>query len=95
MENNEKEINAEDMILGNQKTGGIGPVVGSIIILLVILIGGYYFWNKVQEKRIAPTQEQELNTSDEVSDIEADLETTTDFEDIEGELDAIDKEFAI
>lgn len=94
-ENNSTETNTENMILSNQKTGGIGPVVGSIIILLLIMIGGYYFWNKIQEKRTPSTQEQELNTSNEISDIETDIEMTTDFEDIEDELNAIDKEFEI
>ncbi|MCB9805761.1 hypothetical protein H6775_01210 [Candidatus Nomurabacteria bacterium] len=81
--------------MNNQKTGGIGPVVGSIIILLVILIGAYYFWNKVQDKRLQnqTQQEQTLSESDEVSDIEADLNTTANFDDIESDLDAMDQEF--
>lgn len=70
------------MPMGEPKKSGVGALIGSIIIILILVLGALYFWGgKLQ------TSDQELNfddssaavttsTSDEVSDIEADLNQT-------------------
>lgn len=68
--------------------GSLGPVVGLIIILLLIILGGLYFWGE-RAKRVSPVQDesalgddqaiQEIKTqssSDATTDIEADLNAT-------------------
>ncbi len=69
------------MPMGEPKKSGAGALIGSIIIILILVLGALYFWGgKLQ------TNDQEFNfdessaavngatsTSDEVSDIEADL----------------------
>lgn len=72
------------MPMGEPKKSGVGALIGSIIIILILVLGALYFWGgKLQ------TNEEELNfddssaavngatsASDEVSDIEADLNQT-------------------
>ncbi|TSC83380.1 MAG: hypothetical protein G01um101417_656 [Parcubacteria group bacterium Gr01-1014_17] len=67
------------MPMGEPKKSGVGALIGSIIIILILVLGALYFWGgKLQ------TGEEELNfdessaavnasASDEVSDIDADL----------------------
>lgn len=63
----------------NQEKSGPGAIIGSVIIIVVILIGGWYFISnriaKIEEqKQMAPViEESEFSTSTEMSDIEADL----------------------
>jgi hypothetical protein len=59
--------------------GSAGPLIGAIIILAVILFGALFFWGERSENRALENQIQEINTqsdSDELLDIEADLEAT-------------------
>ncbi|MEX0652140.1 MAG: hypothetical protein WD509_01465 [Candidatus Paceibacterota bacterium] len=74
-----------------------GPLVGVAIIILVLIVGGIYFWNtEVNNHKGDATQETSaeatvdaLNTqgtSDEVAAIEADLDTT-DLDNLDAELD--------
>lgn len=34
-----------------QKDSGIGPIIGSIIIIILIILGGLYFWGYVIDKQ--------------------------------------------
>ncbi len=72
--------------------GTLGPIVGTIIIVILLIIGGIYFlntaFNKNKEADKLPTiqsggetdavvnQLETQGTSDKVTDIEADLNTT-------------------
>lgn len=67
------------------KEGSVGPVIGTIIILAVILLGGLYFWgnrNDVQNANIEGQTQDELdqiNTqsdSDDLNSIQDDLNST-------------------
>ncbi len=86
-----------------------GPIIGSIIIVVIIILGGLYFWgqqltNKDLEltgpdaNEIAAQEDSVLNdlsaqgTSDELADIENDLDTT-DLDGLDDELDNIDLDF--
>lgn len=86
------------MPMGEQKKGGVGALIGSIIIILILVLGALYFWGgKLQ------TNDQELNfdnssaavngttgASDEVSDIEADLNKTAPVN-LDGDLNALNQ----
>lgn len=82
-----------------QKTdSGVGPIIASIIIILIIIIGAFYLFSTIKEQtsdnKNSPTTEQieNQNESDEISDIEADL-NSTDLENLDLELSAIVSEF--
>lgn len=100
----------------NQESGDIapteakkslGPVVGAVIVVLVIIVGGLYFWgtqlNKEQGDAEITAEEitaqadpaldalEQQGTSDEIADIEADL-TATDLDGLDAELEQIENE---
>ncbi|OGI65713.1 hypothetical protein A2914_02750 [Candidatus Nomurabacteria bacterium RIFCSPLOWO2_01_FULL_41_21] len=67
-----------------------GALIGSIIIILILIIGGVYLLkNKVADKAnsdaIAP--ENTAPTSDELSDIEADLDLNADTDSLDSGLE--------
>lgn len=78
-----------------------GPAIGTIIVLLVIILGGVYFWMQRDERSTANQGLEEAldvsadlealrqqDSSDETSSIEADLEAT-DVDSIGAELETI------
>lgn len=85
----------------------MGPVVGIVIIVILLILGGFYFWGAQltdTEKEVKITAEEIINqedtalenlqsqsNSDEIDAIEADL-NTTDLENLDSELNAIDLE---
>ena len=84
----------------------VGPIVGAVIIVVVLVLGGLYFWGQKIAQEGAPQTADEIleapdetlesleqqGTSDEIPDIEADLNATNleeldvELRDIEGEL---------
>lgn len=76
-----------------EKSGGVGPVIGSIIVIIVIVLGGLYYLNSVKVD-IAKEEAPALNESSEIEAIEEDLNQTdldnldAEFSDIEAEIDA-------
>lgn len=87
--------------------GSLGPIVGILIIVLVIAFGGYYFWTTQLKDRFmtddmsadeilnqedeALMELQQQGSSDEIADIEADLDAT-DLEGLDEEFDAVEEE---
>ena len=86
--------------------GTVGPLIGAAIIVGLLIMGGLYYWGAALNEReenslseeetsnLPDAMTQELSTqssSDEVGDIEADLEATS-FTDIDAELDDIESE---
>ena len=79
-----------------QGDGSVGPVIGTIIILAVIVLGGLYFWGQRSQERAMTEVELETtleeienqNSSDSPADIEADLRAT-EIENIDAELEGI------
>jgi len=78
-----EDQNTPNVIMRNE--GSIGPVIGTIIILAVILLGGLYFWgnrgNNMYEDENSSTDAelqaiQNQSSSDESAAIEADLNNT-------------------
>ncbi|OGG55009.1 hypothetical protein A3D62_03125 [Candidatus Kaiserbacteria bacterium RIFCSPHIGHO2_02_FULL_49_11] len=82
-----------------------GPLIGIIIIVLVLAVGGVYFWkttiSEKQERSALQASEEDTNAtvaglqsqsqSDEIADIEADLQAT-DFENLDAEAGLINQE---
>ncbi len=97
-----QETNPEALSVEGDKKS-LGPVVGVIVIVGVLILGGFYYWtSSVEEVTITAeeivAQEDEAvmilekqGTSDEVVDIEGDL-TVTDLEGLDAELADIEKE---
>ena len=60
--------------------GSAGPIIGTIIILIVIVLGGLYFWSQRDDVVDGvDSQVESIETqseSDDVTSIEADLEAT-------------------
>ena len=83
-----------------------GPLVGIIIVVVLLIIGGYYYWTTQVDRGDTQTQESAISpetasiieslqtqgTTDEISDIEDDL-NSTDLENLDAELDDILNEF--
>ncbi len=77
------------------KEGSVGPVIGTIIILAVILLGGLYFWSNRNDLDDVGT-DQNINAevqniesqgnSDDLNSIEGDLNNTN--YDIKADLNA-------
>lgn len=78
------------------RDGSVGPIIGTIIILAVIVLGGLYFWGQRAEQRAMTAEElqatvediQSQSTSDAPADIQADL-NATDIDNIDAELQGI------
>lgn len=83
------------------KSKSVGPVIGLIIILALILLGGIYFYSTRSDNTPIPVEQdggigatpettdtaaiESQSTSDDTSSIEADLETTN--------MDSLDSDF--
>ncbi len=89
----------------NNEKKPIGPVIGVIIIVLVLTLGGFYFYgDQLNRKNEVMTPEEIVNTSDEatlnlkqqgtsdeINSIETDL-NATDLNNLDKELQDIDNE---
>jgi len=87
-----------------KKDGGIGPILGIIIIVILIALGGLYYFttgiNNLEQQEIqdettpdeaAATLEVQ-GTSDDLADIEADL-NASDFSNLDESVTSFDAEF--
>jgi hypothetical protein len=98
----------QNMVESATKDSTVGPLIGSIIVILLILIGGLYFLSslistKKTEIQVEQAQEEQADTlkveeaakqsnSDDVQSIEADLKATN-IDSLDKGLTEIDKEF--
>lgn len=74
-----------------------GPVIGVVIVIIVLLVGAFYFLGQLaplspvdivpNEETATGTEMTPTSSSDEIDAIEADLEAE-DFEDIDAELNS-------
>jgi len=89
-----QNVNTEENAPMNDSPKSLGSIIGAIIIVIIIILGGFYFWgNKLNEENPENTSEV-ATTSDEVIDIEADLDTINTDE-LDVELDNIDAELGL
>jgi hypothetical protein len=102
-EQNNNKINRpiQDMVENARKDSTVGPMIGSVIVILIILVGGLYFLGslvavkKTEIETEQAIQDQQETTSventakqsedDSVSSIETDLKAT--------DIDSLDKDF--
>jgi uncharacterized protein HemX len=82
--------------------GSVGPIVGSVIVIIIIIIGGLYFWGqklstdktadeiRAEEDSLLANLET-VGQSDELEDIENDLDAT-DLDNLDDDLDNIEVE---
>lgn len=83
----------------DHKKGGVGPVLGIIVIIILLALGGLYYFtqgvNKIPtydesgQGDDAAMQMQEQSNSDAIADIEADA-NATDFSEIDALLNDLD-----
>lgn len=95
------------------KKTSVGPVIGIIIIIVILVLGGLYFWGQnlsnnadyefpeiettTQQTTLSNDSDPQVqslesqSSSDELSDIEADLEATN-FDSMGSELDTVEAE---
>jgi len=88
---------------GSDDKKSYGPIFGIVIIVILIVLAGFYFWGNQLQERVseevvseevtedAGTAEEPLSPSDEIADIEADLDATL-LDDLDAELGDIDAE---
>jgi len=98
----------QDMVRNSQRDRTVGPLIGSIIIIFVILGGGLYFWGSLIANQKDTIQNQEVSeaqlekseiesltaqsTSDETASIKSDIEAT-DVDSLDADISALDKEY--
>ena len=85
----------------NSSRKPMGPIIGSIIIVLLIVLGGLYFWGERLNREEMLNQQtapdavvddlKTQGTSDKVSSIEADV-SATNLDDLDAGLKDIDAE---
>jgi len=80
----------------NKKEEHFGPIIGSVIIVILIILGGLYFWKSlIKENKVEENKEQVQNTNTDLTSVTKELEditgTSTD-ETIDQELQEIEKE---
>jgi len=67
-----------------EEKGSMGPLIGSIIVIVILVIGAIYFWGGTLNKQEgAPVDEQPaaaLSSSDDIGSLEQDLMNTPDIE---------------
>lgn len=85
------------------KSSSVGALIGIVVVILVIVLGGLYFWGQrveqlEQKDSLTALGEdnsvetlQTQGTSDEIGDIEADV-NATDLENLDKEVGTIDAE---
>ncbi len=95
MNEQEPKINRpiQDLVESTQKNSTVGPIIGSIIVIILIIGGGLYFFSlainarKVQIRQEQIEEEQKKtkqieniikqSNSDDINDIETDLNSIT------------------
>lgn len=88
---NENEINNSEKV---------GPLVGSVIIIVIIILGAFYLFSTIKQKvdaqkaQTEETQMKDVNQTDELAEIESDI-NTTDVDSFDEEMESLQVEFQI
>ena len=63
--------------MDKSNSGGMGPLIGSILVIIILIVGAIYFWgSKITPKDIEPEPAAALSSSDSYDSLEADLRNT-------------------
>ena len=92
-ETSEQPVQKSSMSTSEPKS--TGSIIGAIIIIIVLIIGGLYFWGQELDQK--QTIDKEILTEEivpETTDIEADLDALNT-EELDVELESIDLELSI
>ena len=82
------EMNMDNDPRGEPKSS-VGPIVGIVIIIIVLVIGGLYFWG---QKLSTDDPDPEFSTSDSQTEELADTSDSDAVDDIDADLDAVGDE---
>jgi len=67
--------------MDQQEKSSAGAIIGILVIVIILIIGGIYFWGKGSQNlnpgQTATSTEQASVASDEIGSIETDLNSTT------------------
>lgn len=77
----------------SQQHTSVGPIIGSAIVVIVLLIGALYIWGQQlnkQEKKRQEVQKSEAEQEKELRKLKS--ESAIDLEDIQAEIDALNAE---
>jgi|GEM_PF-1003367 len=75
-----------------KKEGGIGATIASIIIILIIVLGAFYFFDKLKNEDRNSDKITKDQQEDSVDFIEAEFKAE-DFDDLDKEMQQIEVEF--
>jgi hypothetical protein len=101
MENPTKNTNNEMPTPNENNEGSIGPVIGSVIVVILIIIAGIYLVGSLREEIdntdvpefIPAEKDNDENSEEDLAEIEAELNADLNLEDINEDLEAIEQEF--
>lgn len=101
---NEGGENMEQM-QPSEKKRSFGPMFGIILVIILLVLGGFYLWGqKLNQEKVMTAEEilqqedpllsdiESQSSSDEISNIEDDLDAIN-LDDLDAELENIDQEF--
>lgn len=71
---------------GTKPQKPIGPIVGAGIIVIVLALGGLYFWGAALNKKEAAERERAAQEEEQPADLETDV-SIPEAGSVEGELD--------
>jgi predicted histidine transporter YuiF (NhaC family) len=110
MEGESPKINTpiQDMVSKATTDSTVGPMIASIVIIIIMIVGGLYFFGTLisykkeqikaeqfienQQESTQVEQAAKQSPSDDVTSIETDIKATN-IDDLDKGLDQIDKEF--
>lgn len=74
------------------KEGSVGALIGSIIIILVLILGGWYVWEEAKRiKNIPPIETERTIVEKETEQLETQFESDI-LVDIESDMEQLDQE---
>lgn len=84
----EQNQNQTESTVFKEKESKVGPIIGSIIVILIIIIGGIYFLST----RVEQIKEQNQNPEQSADELESEIDSFNTAE-FEAEIDAMIGEF--
>lgn len=97
MEQNLNPKITEQDVAQSEEKGSVGAFIASLIIVIIIVLGGMYFWDTITSESINKDSSDDETSevspeNDSINLIEEDLQDT-DLEDLDAELESIEAEF--
>jgi|SRR3989344_4923437 len=63
--------NINNLYQKSSHKNGVGPIIGSVIVIIVVMIGGFYFWGSkvAKNKQMMEIENQAMSAFPDVPDI--------------------------